>query len=99
MHSKAGQGVGHDGAVAAQFGHLVDEFEIGAFAGGGGKAFGQFGNGRQAVEDFRALALVNRVQDFVHKTVQADKGGEGGSLSGVGQKGVRALGAKFSVYS
>ena len=40
-----------------------------------GQALGQLGDRRQPQIFLRALALVHDVEDFIHKAVQADKGG------------------------
>ena len=76
--------LGHDGAVAAQFVELVDQFDVGAFAGGAGQARRELGNRRQALETFGVVALVHDVNDFIHETIQADKRGQ---FAGAGDGG------------
>ena len=74
FQAKAGQGVGHDGAVAAQLGELVNQLNVGAFARRGGEAVGVLGNGGEPLVFIRTLAFVHDVKDFVHETVEAEEG-------------------------
>jgi len=84
LGAETGQCVGHDWAVAAQFGDLTDEFDVRALARGGFQPARQLGDGGEAQVFIRAFAFVHDVEDFVHKPVEADErfelaGARGGS--------------------
>ena len=69
-----GLGVGHDGAVAAEFFDDGGELDIGAFAGGGADATAELGDGLDAVELIAgALAFVDGVDDLIDESVDADE--------------------------
>jgi hypothetical protein len=75
LEPEARQGIGHDRPVAAQLGQLADQFDVGAFARGGGQALRQLRDGWQPGVLLGALALVHHMEDVVHKAVQTDKRG------------------------
>ena len=64
LHSETGEGVGHDGAVAAEFDELAHEFEVAAFARGAGQALGQSGDGGQARYRIRRFRACQRPAEF-----------------------------------
>ena len=76
LHSETGQCVGHDRAVAAEFGDLVDEFDVGALAGSLSNPFGQASNGGDTLIMPGVHPLIHNIQNFVNESVQADKGGQ-----------------------
>jgi hypothetical protein len=86
LDAEAGQRVGHDRAVAAQLGALVDQFDVRAAARGACQALGQRVDGGQTLELFGVLALVHHMDDLIHKTIQADKGAHPAGTLHPGQK-------------
>ena len=82
LQAEAGEGVGHDGAIAAQLVELADQFDVRAPAGGPGQALGELGDRRQAQVLVGALALVHHMEDVIDEAVQANKGGH---LAGAAQ--------------
>src|SRR5690606_1392639 len=56
LKAHAAEGVGHDGAVAAQLDLGGDQFQVGAKAGGLADALGQLGDGRNAFVVVGAVA-------------------------------------------
>src|ERR1051326_1232809 len=75
FHPEAGKSVGHDGTVAAKFGNLADEFNVGASACSGGQPRRELSDSRQAQIFFRALALIDDMKDFIDESVETDEGG------------------------
>jgi hypothetical protein len=93
LDAEAGEGVGHDGAVAAEFNDVGDDFEVGAFAGGSREARGESIDGGHAGEGLGAGPFVHHMDDFVDESIEADEGGEFGHAGG---GLVEALGALFA---
>ena len=86
--AQAGQCIGHDRTVAAQLGQHVHQFDIGAAAGCGSQSLRVGGDGRNAIEADGIVALVHHVKDFIHESIQTDKGGQRRNLSrGSGKAG------------
>ena len=69
---KCGQGVGQDGGVPSQFGHLGDHFDVAA------QARGLFQPGSHGLHvfhsniGFRPGSFLNQMKDFVDETVEPD---------------------------
>src|SRR5947208_2452199 len=55
--AKTGQRIGHDRAIASEFGEAADQLDIGAFVRCRPEAFRQLRNRRQSLKGFRAVAL------------------------------------------
>ena len=78
------QGIGHDGAVAAEFVHAGVKLEIGALARGGRDAPAELGNRRNGREIVALTgALGDRGHDGVHKAVEAHEGVLAGAVGAV----------------
>jgi hypothetical protein len=71
--AEAGQGVGHDGAVAAELHLAGDQLVVAALAGGGGDLLGQEGDGLDGLEGVEGVPLVDHGDDLVDEPVEPDQ--------------------------
>ena len=86
----ATEGVGHDGAIAAELHHLRDELEIGAQPGGGIDAGGKIAHAGEPRVFRGGFPLGDDVEDGIDEAVEADEdlgGGEAGGPAGEGGGG------------
>jgi hypothetical protein len=95
LNTEAGQGIGHDGAVAAKFDDVGNDFDVGALPGGGCESVGQLLDGGHAGKGFRIGAFINHMNDDIDETVETDKRGQLRDARGSFEK---ALGALFTEW-
>jgi hypothetical protein len=70
---------------------LIDQFDIGAFAGRGRESLGKLGNRRKALKRFCILTFVHGVDNLVDKTVKPDESGQPADLVAGGEEFLSAI--------
>jgi hypothetical protein len=95
LNAEAGEGVGHDGAVPAEFNDVRDDLKVGALPGGRGEAGGQLFDGSHAGKGFRVGAFIDDMNDHIDETVETDERGQLGDERGGFEE---ALGALFTEW-
>src|SRR2546427_158338 len=75
LEAETRQRIGHDRAIATELGQLTYQLDVRAPTSGCAQALRKLLNGWQPSVLLSAFPLVHHVQNFIHKSVQADKRG------------------------